>query len=259
MSVPPNPPPAYPPSPGYPQPGEPYSQTFAAPRTGLATAALVLGIISIPATCVCVGPVVGLVAVILGIIATARAGSQPATYGGRGRAVAGIATGGVPVVLLLVVLVAASLNPGAFRSRFLKFFSAAQTTANLQSIGTALEAYQAKYQEYPPDLATLAHSTPIRATPFPGASSDPTAGVWYVAGVKPTDPPDWIVAYAHASMWRRSVVIVLRANGRPDVLDQPRFDEALAKFEQEYQARRGEPPTILAPPAEPESQPAEEP
>jgi hypothetical protein len=259
MSIPPNPPPAYPPSPGYPQSGEPYPQTFSAPRTGLATAALVLGIISLPTTCVCIGPVVGLVAVILGIVAAARAGSQPVAYGGRGRAVAGIATGGVPVVLLLVVLVVASLNPGAFRARLSKLFRATQAAANLQNVGTALNAYQATYQEYPPDLATLARSTPIQATPLPGASSDPTAGVWYVAGVKATDPPDWIIAYAPTTVWRGSVVIVLRVAGRPDVLDQPRFDEALAKFKQAYESRRGEPPTILPPPAEPGSQSSEKP
>ena len=165
----------------------------------------------------------------------------------------------MPVVLLLVVLVVASLNPGAFRARLSKLFRATQAAANLQNVGTALNAYQATYQEYPPDLATLARSTPIQATPLPGASSDPTAGVWYVAGVKATDPPDWIIAYAPTTVWRGSVVIVLRVAGRPDVLDQPRFDEALAKFKQAYESRRGEPPTILPPPAEPGSQSSEKP
>lgn len=89
MSQPPYPPP---PDPYAPQPLEAYNVPPPV-STGMATTALVLGIIAIPTTLMCVGPLLGIIAVVLGIIAIARAAGAPDRFGGKGRAVAGVLTG----------------------------------------------------------------------------------------------------------------------------------------------------------------------
>ena len=66
------------PGPDSPPPAGPVS-------TGLAVTSMVLGIVAI---IVC--PLLGIVAVILGIVALTRAGREPHRYGGKGMAIAGV-------------------------------------------------------------------------------------------------------------------------------------------------------------------------
>lgn len=75
---------------------------------GMATAALVLGILALLTSITVFGGIVlGLLAVIFGIIAARRAGRGEAA--GRGRAVAGIVTGALGI-LLAVVLIAVGVS-----------------------------------------------------------------------------------------------------------------------------------------------------
>lgn len=97
------------PGPGYGQAGghAPYGR--AQKRTGLAVASLVLGILSlITLSLFLVG---GLTALVLGIVALARARRQPHVYGGSGLAVGGVVTSalslviGAPLALILAIAI----------------------------------------------------------------------------------------------------------------------------------------------------------
>jgi hypothetical protein len=82
----------------------------------MATAALVIGILSLPLLITVVGGVLaGALALILGIVAVRR---MPPGTPGRGRAVAGIVTGSIALFigLALVVVVIALLSSHAFET-----------------------------------------------------------------------------------------------------------------------------------------------
>jgi len=70
------------------------------PRKGLAIASLVLGIISIPTLGLLV--VGAITAIVLGAVAISRIKKEPAIYGGKGMAVAGIITGVASLLLIAV-------------------------------------------------------------------------------------------------------------------------------------------------------------
>jgi hypothetical protein len=66
---------------------------------GIATAALVVGIVSIPALFVCgIGALSGIVAIVLGAIGVSRANQLPERTG-RGQAIGGLVTGALAVVI----------------------------------------------------------------------------------------------------------------------------------------------------------------
>ena len=82
---------------------QPQSQT----RKGLAIASLVLGILSIPTLGLFV--VGAIAAIVLGVIALGKIKKEPATYGGKGMAVAGIITSGVSLLLIGVFGILAAI------------------------------------------------------------------------------------------------------------------------------------------------------
>ncbi len=87
----------------------------------MAVAAMVTGIVSLVTFWLCgLGAVLGLVAVVLGIIALSKANKTPARTG-RGQAIAGIATGGVALVITIA---------------FLAFFVFAAENTDFQEINT---------------------------------------------------------------------------------------------------------------------------
>lgn len=81
-------------------------QATAAPTkaSGMAVTALVLGILSIPSSMILIGGLLGLLAIILGAIASGKAKRGQA--GGRGIAIGGIITGAVGLVIAAVIFVA---------------------------------------------------------------------------------------------------------------------------------------------------------
>src|SRR5579864_3329946 len=84
----PPPPGGFAPAPGYPGYG------YAAQRTdGLAIAALVIGILSLPCSIVCLGLILGPTAAIMGFIARQRIATSGGMVGGGGLALAGIILG----------------------------------------------------------------------------------------------------------------------------------------------------------------------
>ncbi len=240
-----------------PPPGSPYAygpQFYVGPATGLATGALVLGIISIPTTCICIGPLLGLLAVILGLVAVTRAGREPERYGGKGRAVGGVVTGGLSVATVVAFLAVVYTAGTELVKAFPNVIGAAHTVVGLENIGKGLQAYYTTYADYPPDLSTLAGENLIPPSPLPDAPRDPIAGFSYVAGVGPADPPHWIVAYAETQVFGHPLVVILRASGATDFAERAEFTKTMRDFEQDYERARGRPPRVL-PAARPSSAP----
>jgi Domain of unknown function (DUF4190) len=106
-----------PPTPGaWQQPSPPSQEMPGMAQTGrqqqqqsLAIASLICGLLSITLGVICGGPVLGIAAIALGIIALMQNKSDPQRYGGKGLAIGGIITGslwivfGVFILLMLIV------------------------------------------------------------------------------------------------------------------------------------------------------------
>lgn len=78
------------------------AQIHAEPGSGMAITALVLSILS----WLCLGPLVGIPAVILGIIVLVRASKTPPQAGGKGMAIAAVTVGGVGTFLSAIFMIA---------------------------------------------------------------------------------------------------------------------------------------------------------
>lgn len=101
------PPPAWqpPPPPAFAQP----------PNKSLATASLIIGIISVTVGWLCLGPIPGIAAIILGAVALSQMKKYPDRVGGKQSAVIGIVTGSITVLIYIgfmifyiVVMIAAN-------------------------------------------------------------------------------------------------------------------------------------------------------
>lgn len=99
-------------------------------RKGLAVASLVLGIISIPTLGLLI--VGAITAIALGVIALNRTKKEPATYGGKGMAIAGIITSVLSLLLVVVfAVVTAIVTP-----TMLDTLKSGRETASLNSLRT---------------------------------------------------------------------------------------------------------------------------
>jgi hypothetical protein len=142
-------------------------------KKGLAITSLVLGILSV-ATCLIF--LTGIPALITGIMALNRARRQPAEYGGRGLAIAGIALGAAGIMLTFVA--AGLLLPALAKAK-----SKAQSINcinNLKQIGLAARMYAADNKgAFPKDFAAMKNelSTP-KILCCPGDSSKTRAENW---------------------------------------------------------------------------------
>ncbi len=217
--------------------------------SGLAIAALILGIISIPTAFVCVGGILGAVAVILGIVAAVRASGQPERFGGKGMAITGIVTGALGVIMIFILIPAGLML-------FKAVGGAVQADMRLEALGQGLRAYHATHDEYPPDLDTLSAAGMVGGPVFGELiDADASAEVAYTVGLDPSVPPHWILAYQRVVIASYPMCVVLLADGSTDALDEQEFRRAMQTFENEYKARHGRPPTILKPAEPPADQP----
>jgi hypothetical protein len=108
-----------PPAPGsWQQPSGPQGMPGAAqprsaqPQQTLAVASLICGIISITLGLICGGPVLGVAAIVLGIIALLQIKNDPRRYGGKGLAIIGIITGSLWIlfgIFFLLIMIVGSL------------------------------------------------------------------------------------------------------------------------------------------------------
>lgn len=124
-----------------------------ADRKGLATTALVLGIISVPFLYVIeLSTVTGLAAVACGVVALVNARRHPLEYSGKGLATAGVALGGL-VVLLLPVW-AATIVPARVHARIVANESAA--VEDVRAVIAAEKRYALADRDYYDTLDCLA-------------------------------------------------------------------------------------------------------
>lgn len=99
---------------GYPSP---------APQTnGMAVASMVLGIVGLVTLCGCIGFVLAVVALVLGIVSYGSIRNSHGRQSGSGMAIAGMVMGAVPIVLLVVVLILSAVD-AAFAGALQRGFS----------------------------------------------------------------------------------------------------------------------------------------
>ncbi len=127
----------------------------AGPRQGYAITSLVLGIVGLPTLgLVGIGALVGIV---FGVVALVKANEAPAEYGGKAKAIAGIALCVLSVVVMPFVLgiVAAIAIPTVLRARVSANENAA--IAEVRTVAAAEAAYQAANGGYFDTPACLAN------------------------------------------------------------------------------------------------------
>lgn len=222
-----------------------YAALRESPRTGMAIAALVCGIVGIA---VCMP--VGIVGLILGIIATTRASREPERYGGKGLAIAGICTGGVSLLMIPVIaLMISMLLPSLARAR--EITKRAVDASNLRGIGQAMLVYaHDNDHHFPPDFQALLDDGSITAQQLTDPSSanlPPRCDYYYVVGLTSDDPADWIVAYCDPANHGGEGANILYVNGRVEFVKEPGFTQEIEGFQANYEKSRGQPPSIAPP------------
>ena len=230
----------------------PYGPPAQPLRTGMAVAALVLGILGL-FTCLPAG-VVGL---ILGIIALVRANSEPQRYGGGGMAIGGIVTGALGVLLFPVMIgfMMAILLPSLSRARELA--KRAVDSANLRGVGQSLAIYAHDNDgAFPPDLEALVVAGMCTPKQFINPSSgnvEPACDYYYVvwscaeAGQGEGVQVDWITAYSDPAFHAGEGANILYYDGHVEFVKEPQFSEQVERFKQAYEAECGQPPEIIPP------------
>ena len=233
-------------------PVSPPPMSYAIPvqqRSGMAIASMVLGILSLV---LC--QVFGIVGLILGIMALGRTRRHPHQYGGRGHALAGLATSpvGLLPVILIVPRMGAGLLPSLSRARELA--KRALTTSNLRGVGVGLMQYSQDHGVFPPTLGLLIDGGYIAAdvlqNPSQGDDNDP-GDFFYVAYVadayRVADPATWIVAYGDPNDHNGEGASVLYFDGHVNFVRQPQFDQDLQRFLSAYEQRTGVRATVVPP------------
>lgn len=181
------------------------------PKTGMAIAALVCGIVGL--FCLPVG-VVGL---ILGIIALVRAHNRPERYGGNGMAIAGITTGALSMVLSLLMfpLMIAIMLPalGKARQNAMQLKSGTQ----LHGIGQALTKYSNDHGALPESGANIRERltrlmyTTDELFESPHAADNPGVTSYIYCPVErfdPTSPSVWM--FENPSLSPRGINVLFR-------------------------------------------------
>lgn len=133
---------------GFPPPPNQYTANL---KTGLAITSMVIGIIALV---FCgLGILIAPVGLILSIVALVKANKKPHIYGGKGFAIAGVATNAISL-LVIVPIIAAIAIPNLLAARRAAYEGSA--VKNLQTLASAQQAYlMASGSVHCADLATL--------------------------------------------------------------------------------------------------------
>ncbi|MHC4443002.1 MAG: DUF4190 domain-containing protein [Planctomycetota bacterium] len=193
-------------------------------RTGLAIAALVCGILGF-----CFAPL-GLLGLILGIVALAKANKRPEEYGGKGIAIGGICTGGAALIIgtLITVMAVSIMLPSLARARELS--RRVVCAANLSAIGKCLYVYADANNDYfPPDLNTLVQSGAIspQTLQCPSAAGP---GYVYIPGLTTNASPNTPVVYEVLDNHDGEGGNILFADSHVEFYNQPKYDELIAPY-----------------------------
>jgi hypothetical protein len=108
-------------------------------KTGLALASMILGIVSLPTSFFLLGLLLAPIGFVLGIVSVVKANKQPNVFGGKGFAIAGIATSAF-TFFLIVPIIAAIAIPNLLAAR-----RSANEFAALKTVNT-LYAAEVTYQ-----------------------------------------------------------------------------------------------------------------
>lgn len=121
--------------------------------------------------------------------------------------------------------------------------------ANLTEIGTALERYAAQHGAYPPNLLELVERDllvvetlrcPVRAS-----AGGELIQYYYVRGLKPSDPPEWLLAF-DAPLNHPEGGSVLYLSSIAVTLDGEAFEQELTRFRAAYLQSRMQVPQVVA-------------
>ncbi|HVX83898.1 MAG TPA: DUF4190 domain-containing protein [Phycisphaerae bacterium] len=146
--------------------------SFVSAHSGMATAALVCGIIGFLTALLVVGIIPGILAIVFAFVAMARMARNPALRG-RGMAIAGLVMGFIAVAIApLVLLMAALLVPSLSRAR--EMANRAACAANQRAIMEGLLIYANQNQDTYPytPYAPLSSANAGVSTETTGAASD---------------------------------------------------------------------------------------
>ncbi len=196
---------------------------------GLAIAALVLGIAGM---LMC--PLLGIAAIVMGIIVIGRTNREPQRYGGQGMAIGGLVCGGVSMLwfVFMLPLMISILLPSLSRARELAKRSAC--AANLKGIGTSVKIYE---NDFPgqgmPTFDMLIARGDVTPQQLVCPSSGGTQG--YIFSTPADDAPidnrtpiAWEPLSNHAGEGGN----VLYADGHVEFLRTPEFEAAIAQAQQ---------------------------
>jgi len=213
----------------------------------MSIAALVLGIVGL---LLC--PILSVVALVLGIVATVRASSQPTVYGGKGMAIAGICLGGAAILwvplMISIFLPRLSNDPGPAKR--------ALDAANLRTIGQACQIYaNDNRDQLPPNFQYLLDAGLITPGQLqnPGDPDATNVCDYYFVSYAALSLPasavrsDWVVAFSDPAYYNGEGAIILFIDGHVEFIREPKFTETIDKFKREFEAKFGEPPTIIEP------------
>ncbi len=170
-------------------------------RNGLAVASLILGVAGL----VCLGPIAGIPALLLGIIALSRSKRQPGQGTNNGFAIAGIALGVASFVFVFILA-------GIFLPTWAKVRDRArsvQCMSNLKQLGVGTLIYANDHGgAFPDDLTQLrgmgfeprvlwcpSDTTKSPATSWDDLTSDNISYSWQGAGFRDDRYPQRIIAY----------------------------------------------------------------
>lgn len=159
------------------------------PKTsGMAMTSMILGILSIPLLCAFgIGIIPGIIAIILGIVALSAISRNPQRYGGRGMAIAGIATG-AGGTLLLVPLLVAILLPSLGKARELA--NRSTCAANVRGITQSMCVYAADNADMFPIQSSSYGST--LATSPAGTGGNVCQNMWILVQTGQVAPKQFL-------------------------------------------------------------------
>jgi hypothetical protein len=210
--------------------------TAGPPAEGLATGALVCGIIGLVGSCVGFGAIVGLVGLILGIVALVKISGNPAEYGGKGKAIGGICTGALSIVMVPILI--AALMPALSSAR--EQAKRTVCSANLRGIGQALYIYaqserDGAFPEKGADwMARLTSNGNTTSRQFICPSTIATGGTTYhyVPGYTTNSKPTQILVYEDPAAHQGEGGTVLYQDGHVPWLPlaQPRKEIAAIRL-----------------------------
>ena len=122
----------------YRQPNQPNYQPSPL-KSGMAIASMVLGILGFVTSIILIGIPLALTGLILGIVALVRANKKPNTYGGKGFAIAGIATGALAT--LFFPIIAAIAIPNLLAAR--RAANEGSAISTVRTLSAAEQTYRA--------------------------------------------------------------------------------------------------------------------